>query len=74
MVEWRKERKVCGMTLKEGKRLLEREGIAWEQREYDGEKAYWEEVALFPNTVNARAGRVVVLRIPSRNGETHLEL
>lgn len=62
------------MTLEEGKKLLTAEGIAWEQREYEGEKAYWEAVLLFPYTANARNCRVTVLRIPSRNGNTHLEL
>ena len=62
------------MTLEEAKALLTENGIPFELREFENEKAYWHHTALFPYTKNARPCRVMAVIIRSRNGKKNIEL
>ena len=63
------------MTLEEGKRFLEGEGLAYTELHFDNEWSYWQEVCIWKlSKEGGENGPVTVLRIESPNGKRHLDL
>lgn len=62
------------MTLEEGKRLLEGEGLPFSELYYENENAYWAGSCPWTLTGRGRECPVTVLRIEAPNGVRHLDV
>ena len=62
------------MTLEEGRRLLEGEGLPFAQLHFENERAYWDETCPWTLTGRGRECPVTVLQVKAPNGKRHLEL
>ncbi len=62
------------MTLDEVKEMLQEDNIPYEISEFENEEEYWQHVALFPYTQNAKPCKVIALIIYSKNGKKNIEL
>lgn len=62
------------MTLEEGRRLLEGEGLPFSELYYENENAYWAGSCPWTITGRGRECPVTVLRVEAPNGVRHLEL
>jgi len=62
------------MTLEEGRQLLAREGLPFDELHYENENAYWADACPWTLTGQGRNCPVTVLRAAAPNGVRHLEL
>ena len=63
------------MTIEEGKRFLEGEGLPYAELHFENERSYWQDVSIWKLPEDrGKDGPVTILRIESPNGRRHLDL